>query len=78
MIPGGRLGHGLRRRYGDAKLRQQIEHVAFDVEDIGGAELQKIAEASVKVDDAVIQRVRQLVEIKDLQEAPAVPKGEKK
>ena len=50
----------------------------MDLNPVGGAELQKVAQASVAIDDAVVKRVKELIAIKDLQEAPAQAKGGEK
>jgi tripartite-type tricarboxylate transporter receptor subunit TctC len=62
----------------DAEFIAETSKAKMDINPVGGAELQKVAEASVAIDDAVVKRVRELIMIKDLQDAPAQPKGAKK
>ena len=49
----------------------------MDLNPVPGAELQKVAQASVEIDESVVKRVRELIETKELQDAPAQPKGKK-
>ena len=80
-VPGPRVD-ALRKAFDDtmkdAAFVEETAKAKMDLNPIGGAELQKVAQASVAIDDAVVKRVRELIEIKDLQDAPAQPKGEKK
>ena len=62
----------------DAAFVEETSKAKMDINPVGGAELQKVAQASVAIDDGVVKRVRELIAIKDLQDAPAQPKGEKK
>jgi tripartite-type tricarboxylate transporter receptor subunit TctC len=62
----------------DAAFVEETGKAKMDLNPIGGAELQKVAQDSVAIDDSVVKRVRELIEIKDLQEAPAQPKGKGK
>ena len=62
----------------DKAFIEETTKAKMDLNPVSGAELQKIAQASVQIDDSVIRRVKELIAIKDLQEAPAQPKGGKK
>jgi hypothetical protein len=43
----------------------------MDLNPIPGAELQKLAAEATAISDAVVKRVEQLVEVKDVEEVPA-------
>ena len=62
----------------DPAFVEETTKAKMDLNPVGGAELQKVAQSSVAIDDTVIKRVRELIQIKDLQDAPAQPKGAKK
>jgi hypothetical protein len=62
----------------DPEFVAETKQAKMDLNPVSGADLQKIAADSVTIDDAVVKRVRELIEIKDVQEAPNQPKGKAK
>jgi len=62
----------------DRDFVAETSKAKMELNPIPGAELQKIAQSSVAIDDSVVKRVRELIETKDLHEAPAQPKAKGK
>ena len=80
-VPAARVA-ALRKAFDDtmkdAAFIEETGKAKMDLNPVSGEELQKVAAASVAIDDSVVKRVRELIAIKDLQDAPAKLKGGKK